>query len=103
LELCRAREEPLISVLGRQRQVDLCEFKDSVVYIENSRQATAAWQNPGEEKWGVVGVGESVVAVCRMLGGCGEEVIEHQAAVEGLSEAKADAVSSKHSWKLSIS
>ena len=32
----RAIVAPLIPVLGRQRQVDLCEFEDSLVYIVSS-------------------------------------------------------------------
>ena len=30
---------PLIPVLGKQRQTDLCEFKASLVYITSSRPA----------------------------------------------------------------
>ena len=30
---------PLIPAFGRQRQLDLCEFKDSLVCIVRSRQA----------------------------------------------------------------
>jgi hypothetical protein len=37
---------PLISALGRQRQVDLCEFKASLVYRMNSRTARATQRNP---------------------------------------------------------
>ena len=32
---------PLILALGRQKQVDLCEFKASLVYIVSSRTAGA--------------------------------------------------------------
>jgi hypothetical protein len=32
----------LIPALGRQRQVDFCKFKASLVYIINSRTARAA-------------------------------------------------------------
>jgi hypothetical protein len=31
--------KPLVPVLGRQRQKDLCEFKDRLVYMESSRTA----------------------------------------------------------------
>ena len=38
---------PLIPALGRQRQVDLCEFKASLVYRASSRTARAVTQrNP---------------------------------------------------------
>ena len=38
---------PLIPALGRQRQVDLCEFKASLVYRESSRTArTVTQRNP---------------------------------------------------------
>ena len=36
----------LISALGRQRQVDLCEFKSSLVYKASSRIARATQRNP---------------------------------------------------------
>ena len=32
---------PLVPAFRRQRQVDLCEFKTSLVYIESSRTARA--------------------------------------------------------------
>jgi len=32
---------PLISALGRQRQVDVCEFQDSLVYRGTSRTTKA--------------------------------------------------------------
>jgi hypothetical protein len=38
--------EPLISPLGKQRQVDLCEFKASLAYKANSKRARAAQKNP---------------------------------------------------------
>ena len=37
---------PLISALGKQRQVDLCEFEASLVCIANSRTAMATQRNP---------------------------------------------------------
>ena len=37
----RAIVAPLIPVLGRQRQVDLCVFEDNLVYIVSSRTARA--------------------------------------------------------------
>ena len=37
---------PLIPALGRQRQVDLCEFKASLVYRVVSRTARAKQRNP---------------------------------------------------------
>jgi hypothetical protein len=37
---------PLILALGRQRQVNLCEFKASLVYIVSSRIARAPQRNP---------------------------------------------------------
>jgi hypothetical protein len=36
----------LIPALKRQREVDLCEFKTSLVYRENSRTAGATQINP---------------------------------------------------------
>ena len=36
----------LIPALGRQRQVDLCEFKDSLVYRVNARTAKDTQRNP---------------------------------------------------------
>jgi hypothetical protein len=41
---------PLISALGRQRQVDLCEFKASLVYRVSSRIARATQRNPDWKK-----------------------------------------------------
>ena len=32
---------PLVSILRRQKQVDLCEFETSLVYIVSSRTARA--------------------------------------------------------------
>jgi hypothetical protein len=40
------RLTPLIPTPGRQRQVDLCEFKASLVYRVNSRTARATLRNP---------------------------------------------------------
>ena len=37
---------PLIPALGRQRQADLCEFKDSLVYRVSSRTAKDTQRNP---------------------------------------------------------
>ena len=37
---------PLIPALGRQRQVDLCEFEASLVYRVSSRTARATQRNP---------------------------------------------------------
>ena len=37
---------PLIPVLGRQRQAELCEFKAILVYRSSSRTAKAAQRNP---------------------------------------------------------
>jgi hypothetical protein len=37
---------PLILALGRQRQADLCEFKDSLVYRLSSRAAKVTQKNP---------------------------------------------------------
>jgi hypothetical protein len=37
---------PLLPVLGRQRQEDLCEFEASLVYIMSSRTARAIWRDP---------------------------------------------------------
>jgi hypothetical protein len=37
---------PLIPALGRQRQVDLSEFRDSLVYQVSSRTARATQRNP---------------------------------------------------------
>jgi len=36
---------PLIPVLQKQRQVDLCEFETSLVYIKSSRTARARERN----------------------------------------------------------
>ena len=36
----------MIPALGRQRQVDLCEFKASLVYRGSSRTAKATQRNP---------------------------------------------------------
>ena len=36
---------PLITALGRQRQVDLCKIKDSLVYIGSSRLARGIQRN----------------------------------------------------------
>jgi hypothetical protein len=36
----------LIPALGRQRQVDLCEFKASLAYTLSSRTASATQRNP---------------------------------------------------------
>ena len=36
----------LVPVLGRQRKVDLCEFKTSLVYRVSSRTARATQTNP---------------------------------------------------------
>ena len=42
---------PLIPVLRRQRQVDICKFKASLVYKVSSRTARAVTQrNPVSEK-----------------------------------------------------
>ena len=35
----------MILALGKQRQVDLCEFKASLVYKVSSRTAKATWRN----------------------------------------------------------
>ena len=40
---------PLIPALWRQRQVDLCEFKDSLVYRVTYRKATATQRNAVSE------------------------------------------------------
>ena len=40
----------LISTLRRQRQVDLCEFKDSPVHIVNSRTARATRETLSQNK-----------------------------------------------------
>ena len=37
---------PLVSALGRQRQVDLCEFKASLVYRLSSRTTRVTQKNP---------------------------------------------------------
>ena len=37
---------PLIPAFGRQRQVDVCEFKASLVYRVSSRTTRATWRNP---------------------------------------------------------
>jgi hypothetical protein len=37
---------PLILAFGRQRQEDLCEFEDSLVYIVSSEIAMATQRNP---------------------------------------------------------
>jgi hypothetical protein len=37
---------PLTLALGRQRQVDFCEFEANLVYRMNSRTAKAAQSNP---------------------------------------------------------
>jgi hypothetical protein len=41
---------PLIPVLGRQRQTDLCEFKASLIYRLSSRIARATQRNPVSNK-----------------------------------------------------
>ena len=41
---------PLIPALGRQRQVDLCEFEASLVYKGRSRAVRATQRNPVSEK-----------------------------------------------------
>ena len=40
------RKQPLIPALGRQRQVDLCEFEASLVYRVSSRTARATKMSP---------------------------------------------------------
>lgn len=37
---------PIISALKRQRQEDLCEFKDSLVYRSSSRLARTTQKDP---------------------------------------------------------
>lgn len=37
---------PFIPTLGRQRQLDLCEFKTSLVYIVSSRLARVSQSDP---------------------------------------------------------
>jgi hypothetical protein len=46
----RCKDTPLIPALGRQRQVDLCEFEASLVYRMSSRTARAIQRNPCLEK-----------------------------------------------------
>jgi hypothetical protein len=41
---------PLISALERQRQVDLCEFETSLVYIVIPRTARYYFERKGERK-----------------------------------------------------
>jgi len=41
---------PLIPTLGRQRQVNLCEFKASLIYRMNSRAARATQRNAVSKK-----------------------------------------------------
>ena len=41
---------PLIPALGRQRQVNLCEFEASLVYRESFRTPRATERNPGLKK-----------------------------------------------------
>jgi hypothetical protein len=41
---------PLILALGKQRQVDLCEFKASVIYRVSSRTARDKQRNPISKK-----------------------------------------------------
>jgi hypothetical protein len=41
---------PLIPALGRQRQVDLCEFEASIVYRASARTARAIWSDPVSKK-----------------------------------------------------
>jgi hypothetical protein len=41
---------PLIPAFRRQRQVDLCEFKASLVYRASSRTARATQRNPVSKK-----------------------------------------------------
>ena len=41
---------PLIPALGRQRQLDLCEFKTSLVYRVSFRTAKATQRNPVSKK-----------------------------------------------------
>jgi hypothetical protein len=36
----------LVSALGRQKQVDFCDFQGSLVYGVNSRTARATLRNP---------------------------------------------------------
>ena len=43
---------PLIPILGRQKQADLCEFKVSLVYRVSSRTARATQKKPCLEKEG---------------------------------------------------
>ena len=43
-------ELPLIPVLRRQRQADLCEVKDILVYRVSSRTAKAIQRNPVSRK-----------------------------------------------------
>jgi hypothetical protein len=40
------RPMPIISALKRQRQEDLCEFKDSLVYRSSSRLARTTQKDP---------------------------------------------------------
>ena len=41
---------PLAPALSRQRQEDLCEFEDSLVYRESSRTDSKATEKPCLEK-----------------------------------------------------
>jgi hypothetical protein len=49
-QVLKTRHTSLIPVLGRQSQVDLCEFKASLVYIVSYRTAKATQRNPVLEK-----------------------------------------------------
>ena len=41
---------PFTQVLGKQRQIDLCEFKDSLVYKVSSRTTKDTQRNPVSKK-----------------------------------------------------
>jgi hypothetical protein len=43
---------PLIPALGRRRQMDLCEFEVSLIYIASFRPTQATQRHPVSRGWG---------------------------------------------------
>ena len=67
---------PIISALGKQRQVDLSEFEDSLVYSVSSRTAKATQRNP-VLKTTTKTIQERLASVVRPLGALRDSVWFH--------------------------
>ena len=63
---------PLIPTLGRQRQVDFCEFEASMVYIVSSRPARATQRDPVSKQ------NQSVKSINEGGEGAGDRVLDLQ-------------------------